>query len=371
MADTPQLSDLRDRISEVDRSLLELLRRRMDLAAEVGRVKAAAGTPVVVRDVEDRVLTRARLHAEACGVSEDVMTQIFQAIMQGSVERQHRIGIETRTRRGEPVLVVGGAGGMGSWLCRFLALVGHHVAVVDPAWTDLAPEQERWASLDRVDDLDRYRAVVVAVPLARTPEVIDQITARRPRGAIVEIASIKSHLETALDAAERSGIDVCSLHPMFGPSKSPYEPLTFVLASRSDPDRERTFVETLLRHPYTDLVAIPFARHDRLMGWLLGLAHLTGMVFGSALTRSGLDRRELDACASTTFRRQAATALSILSEDPDLYLDIQRLNPHREEVYRATREALEDLIAAVEHRDREGFRATLGQARRTVAGEAP
>jgi prephenate dehydrogenase len=105
------------------------------------------------------------------------------------------------------------------------------------------------------------------------------------------------------------------------------------------------------------------------MGWLLGLAHLTSMAFGSALTRSGIDPRELRDCASTTFLRQAGTALSVLAEDPDLYLDIQRLNPHRGEVYRAAREGLERLTALVDARDREGFREALAAARRALACE--
>jgi chorismate mutase/prephenate dehydrogenase len=90
------------------------------------------------------------------------------------------------------------------------------------------------------------------------------------------------------------------------------------------------------------------------------------MLFGHALTRSGLDAEELHACASTTFRRQAATATSVLGDDPDLYLDIQRLNPHRDEVYAATTEALGDLVRMVAENDREGFRQTLGVARRVL-----
>jgi chorismate mutase/prephenate dehydrogenase len=116
-------------------------------------------------------------------------------------------------------------------------------------------------------------------------------------------------------------------------------------------------------------VAVPFDHHDRLMGWLLGLAHLTNILFGSALTNAGVEPAELHACASTTFTRQAATALSVLSEDPDLYLDIQHLNPHRHEVYAATREALDRLEELVETRDRPGFRQTLSAARRALAGE--
>jgi len=363
MAGEHDLHALRERIAEVDRALLELLRRRMELAAEVGRVKGATGIPVVVRDVEDRVLTRARQHAEECGVSADVMEEIFHAIMRGSVERQHRVGLAARSQRGKRVLILGGAGAMGSWLARFLPLVGHRVDAVDPAWARLEPAEGRFASLAEVADLAGYDYVVVSVPLASTDEALRTLLARRPRGVVVEIASIKAPLAGTLEAARAEGTQVSSLHPMFGPGKSLYEPLTFVLACRDEPEVERRRLDDLLRHPYTNIVAIPAPHHDRLMGWLLGLAHLTGMLFGAALAKSGLAGRELEACASTTFSRQAATALSILGEDPALYLDIQRLNPHREEVYRATRQALDQLIAQVSAGDLEGFRATLGGAR--------
>ncbi|MFZ5785676.1 MAG: chorismate mutase [Acidobacteriota bacterium] len=358
-----ELATLRDAIAEIDRALLELLRRRMDLAAGVGRLKAESGARVVVRDVEDRVLTRARQYAESCGVSAEVMEQIFQAIIAGSVERQHRVGVESRRRVGRHVLILGGGGGMGGWLSSFLSLVGHRVEAVDPAWAGLASAPGRWATLAEVADLDAYDFIVVAVPLGATPAALDEVCARRPRGVVVEIASIKDHLRASLRRAHETGVACASLHPMFGPGKSPYEPLTFVLACRGDAEEERARVAPLLVHPYTNVVAMPFDHHDRLMGWLLGLAHLSGMLFGAALTRSGLDPAELARCASTTFSRQAATAVSVLSEDPALYLDIQRLNPHRAEVYRAAREALGELETLVAAGDADGFRSTLAAAR--------
>jgi prephenate dehydrogenase len=180
---------------------------------------------------------------------------------------------------------------------------------------------------------------------------------------VIEIASIKDQLQEPLEAARTAGVRTLSLHPMFGPSKSLYEPLTFVLAAQGDLDEERALLQPLLNHPYTKLVVVPFLHHDRLMGWLLGLAHLSNLAFGAALTRSGITARELYDCASTTFSRQASTALSVLSEDPDLYLDIQRLNPHRTAVYAAARDAIDELEHLVEVRDREGFRSTLEAAR--------
>ncbi len=363
------LPHLRDSIAEVDRALLELLRRRMDLAAEVGRVKAEGDAPVVVRDVEDRVLGRARQHAEACGVSEEVMEAMFQAIIRGSVERQYRVGISLRERRGERVLIAGGAGGMGRWFRGFLELAGHGVDLVDPALGNLPRSAGRFASLGEVEDLDAYAAVLVSVPLARTAGILAEVVERSPKGLVVEIASIKAPLEPALARARERGVRAFALHPMFGPSKSFYEPLTFVLAAQGDPAAEKRELAPLLSHPYTKLVAVPFPHHDRLMAWLLGLSHLTNILFGAAITQSGIEPAELHACASTTFTRQAATALYVLSENPDLYLDIQRLNPNRHEVYTAAREALAQIERLVEERDREEFDAVMTAARRALTRE--
>ncbi|HXU30854.1 MAG TPA: prephenate dehydrogenase/arogenate dehydrogenase family protein [Thermoanaerobaculia bacterium] len=365
-SDPTDLSTLRDTIARVDRGILELLRRRMAIAAEIGRIKAGDGLPVTVKNVEERVLARARQHAEACGISEKVMEEIFRDILRASVERQHREGIALRELAGERILLVGGAGGMGTWLSGFLALGGHAIDLLDPSFVPLPANTEapgRFGGLDEISNLDVYAAIFVAVPLGSTAAVIEEIAARRPRGLVIEIASIKDPLQGSFDTARAAGVRTLSLHPMFGPSKSLYEPLTFVLAARGDLDEERALIQPLLNHPYTKLVVVPFLHHDRLMGWLLGLAHLSNLAFGAALTRSGITARELYDCASTTFSRQASTALSVLSEDPDLYLDIQRLNPHRTAVYAAARDAIDELEHLVEVRDREGFRATLEAAR--------
>jgi len=364
------LSALRDSLADIDRSLLELLRRRMELAAEVGRIKTENDRPIVVRDVEDRVLTRARQHAEACGVSEEVMEEVFAAIIRGSVERQYRVGIALRRQRhGERMLIVGGAGGMGGWFRGFLGLMGHEVDIVDPALGSIPEAPGRFRTLEDVPDLDAYAAVIVAVPLVKTVEALEQIVARRPKAPVVELSSIKSPLAGVLAQAGAEKVRVYALHPMFGPGKSFYEPLTFVVAAQGDLAAEKQWMSDFLAHPYTHLLAVPFPHHDRLMGWLLGLAHLSNLLFGATLTRSGVDPAELHDCASTTFTRQATTALHVLNENPDLYLDIQRLNPHRSEVYGAVRESLAALESLVETHDREGFRQTMDDARQMLEEE--
>ncbi|MEM6796101.1 MAG: chorismate mutase [Acidobacteriota bacterium] len=359
-----RLRGVREQIAEVDRTLLQLLHRRMALAEEVGREKIGPDRPIFAPEVHNQVLTRARQHADACGVSEEVMESIFAAVMRGSVERQHRLGVALKSEGGQRMLILGGAGNMGGWLESFAQKLGHRVDVVDPALSLLPSSGGRFGSLEELEDLDLYDAIWVSVPLGRTPETLGRVIESRPRGLIIEIASVKDALRPQLERADELGVSVACLHPMFGPSKSVYESLTFVLACRRDPQEEKTAIEGWLRHPYTKLVPVPFDHHDRLMGWLLGLAHLSAMVFGCALSRSGLGVAELEACASTTYNRQAGTATSVLSEDPDLYYDIQQLNPHRGEVYKAARAALDELIDSVQEDDREDFRSVLQDAQR-------
>lgn len=346
---------LRDEIARQDKALLELLARRFELAAQVGRLKAERGQPVVVREVEQRVLSQAREHAESCGVTGDVMEAIFAAIIRGSVERQHRVGVELRRRGGGRVLVVGAAGAMGVWLDRFLRGIGHTVDGVDTAWAALPTKEGRFSSLAEVADVGVYAAIVVAVTLETTPQVLRDVAEIASGLPVIEIASIKDHLRESLAELAGAGAIPLSLHPMFGPGKNHYEPLTVVHAVLEDEEQERARVLDLLGHPYLDLVSVPFDRHDRLMGWLLGLAHLSGMLFGAALGRSRLDPAELGRVASTTFARQSATSRSVLAHDPALYFAIQRLNPHRGEVYAALTAALGELTGAVERADQEAF----------------
>lgn len=268
------------------------------------------------------------------------------------------------------MLVVGGAGGMGSWWRQALAVAGWEVEVADPAVgpTSGTGEALRFASVEEVPDLGRYDFLLVAVPLAATAGALVELVERRPRGVVVEIASIQGHLAPQLERARRAGVRVIALHPMFGPGR-PIEgsdPLRFVLAAQDDAAAEEAAVAPLLVGLPAQVATVPFARHDVLMAWVLGLAHLTSLLFGRALAGCGESAADLAAVASTTFARQGDVARGLFAESPDLYLDIQRLNPHRGEVYAAVGGALEEIARLVETGDRDGFRALFAAARDTL-----
>ena len=355
MSTEEELAQLREAIARCDRGMLDQLRKRMELAARIGELKACVGEPVVVKTVEANVLGRARSAARTCGVSEDVLEEIFQAVIRASVERQHRIGCAQRDANSAgSILVIGAAGGMGGWFLRFAELLGHHTVGVDPAFTQ--EDDAHHASLATVPDLDAFDACIVAAPLRVMPEVLVDLIDRKPAGIVYELASIKTPLTDAHERARELGVRLRSIHPMFGPGKAPYDPLTIVVCGGAE---ERGELESLFAHPYANWIDVSFEQHDALMGWLLGLGHLTGMLFATALSRAGLDPDLLRACASTTFLRQADTARSILDEDPALYFDIQHLNPAREGVYETLASVLQEYRDATAGGDLEQFAELL------------
>jgi len=199
-----ELETLRRDIADVDRELADLLRRRLELAAAVGRIKAERGQPIVVRDVEARVLQRARDMAQECGVSPGVMERIFGAIIHGSVERQHREGVRLRARGGKRLLVLGAAGGMGRWWSELLHGMGHQVVGVDPRGASAAV----YGSLEEVPRDQTFDAVLVAVPLTVVPEVLARLAGQPPGCPVLEIASIKDHLRPALRRCDEAGVRV-------------------------------------------------------------------------------------------------------------------------------------------------------------------
>lgn len=82
------LDDRRREIAETDRAIMELLRRRLDLAEGIGRYKAENGMEVVDPDAEERVVARYRLLADEQGFDPDRAEGIARILIAESVERE-------------------------------------------------------------------------------------------------------------------------------------------------------------------------------------------------------------------------------------------------------------------------------------------
>lgn len=87
---TPELSETRERIDEVDGEILQLLLRRAELVRRAQRVKAAAGRGIVDPEREARLLGMRSQWALEAGLDPQGVRAIFEAIIGMSCEIQLR-----------------------------------------------------------------------------------------------------------------------------------------------------------------------------------------------------------------------------------------------------------------------------------------
>ncbi|GIJ46880.1 hypothetical protein Val02_37660 [Virgisporangium aliadipatigenens] len=93
----PELNDLRRDLDEIDSGLVDLIARRLDTVAAVGKAKADTDTPVRDTERERAVLAGVEAAARRRGVSGDLVRRVFKEIIGHAVDRQSADLIPTST----------------------------------------------------------------------------------------------------------------------------------------------------------------------------------------------------------------------------------------------------------------------------------
>lgn len=340
------LDELRERIRQIDDELLAKAAERIELARHVGEIKRRENLPTVDYAQERIVLDRARAAAAARGLDARLAEDLLARLIHASLSAQDEDSLRSAaTGAGQRAIVVGGAGRMGRWLTRFLSAQGYVIGSVDPAGPR---EVSEWASRA----LPTAELVVCSTPPGVTAQLYREWAAKPPAGTIVDIASIKTPLVDPIRALQKAGGKVASIHPMFGPSVALLRDADIVICDTGD--AEATAVVTKLFEPTTaHLVHLPLETHDRIMADLLSLAHATAIAFALALPGAAHPVR------STTFQALEALAEAVVRESPDVYYEIQAMNPESPAALERLRGALDRIVAAVTARDAAAFRALM------------
>lgn len=359
-----ELDAKRVAIEALDAEILSLVRKRISIVEEIGRIKHETRTPLRNFGVEERVKDRLRGLCRELGVQESLGEDLALFLIRKAVEVQSPIVDAVYAGDHMKVLVVGGLGGMGKWISRFLHIQGHEVRVHDTSSGESL--FQRAMTLEAgVADAD---LIVLAVPMSSCPDVLRAVVGCRPRGIVTEICSLKSHLEPALAEAREAGVRVVSFHPMFGPEARLLTGKQIALCRADNPEGEAV-VRGLFSDTSAQLIELPFDRHDHYMGAVLGMAHLVNLGFAGALSHFGIPFPELMQVASVTFLKQIITTHEVIRENPKLYYEIQRMNPSTTPVLESLIASFQRLQATIESGDGEGFAEMIAESR-TYFGEA-
>ena len=368
----PGLDELRQELGAVDRQLVELIARRLELSSSIGARKRQAGASTRDYRQERDVIERARAAARETGVSPEAAEQLMLLLIRSSLTVQEREGVaQAGGGSGKRVLVIGGAGKMGRWFARFLSSQGYTVEIADPSGKLAAHvSHPDWRAVELDHDI-----VVVAAPLRASAGILEEMAARPPRGLVFDVGSLKSPLRAGLLALRAAGARVTSVHPMFGPDTELLSGRHVLFVDLGVPEATREarelFASTMAITAEMDLES-----HDRLIAYVLGLSHALNIAFFTALAESGEAAPLLARLSSTTFDAQLAVASRVAAESPQLYFEIQSLNDYGTESLAALLYAVERLRSVVRAGDEQGFIRLMEGGRaylsgRPTGGDAP
>lgn len=358
-SENPTLEELRQRVSDIDRQLIQLVAERRQVSEEVARVKRATGRSVRDYEREREVILGVRAMAEQRGVSPALAEQLLRLLIRSSLTTQEQASVAARgAGTGRRALVIGGAGKMGGWFVSFLASQGFAVEVADPS--PGAPGTTRvddWHTTDLKQDF-----IVLATPLGVTDAILRDLALRRPAGVIFDVGSLKSPLRSGLMALKSHGCKVTSVHPMFGPDTELLSGRHVIFVDLGHAGALASARE-LFASTMAEQVVMSLDEHDRLIAYVLGLSHALNIAFFTALAESGEAAPRLAKMSSTTFDAQLDVASRVAQDSPELYYEIQSLNDYGAESLEALSQAIERVRTAVLSQDHDTFVALMRRGR--------
>jgi chorismate mutase / prephenate dehydrogenase len=306
---TEDLERLRTQIDEVDSRLLQLLRQRLDLVAQVGLVKHAAGLPIYAPQREAAMLAKRREEARAMGMAPQLIEDILRRLMCESYLNEKDMGFKQVKSDLGHVVVIGGKGQLGGLFGQMLRLSGYRVESLD---------REDW---DRAEALfDGAGLVLVTVPISMTCELIRQRLTHLPKDCVLaDLTSIKAAPLNAMLAAHAG--PVVGLHPMFGPDVGSFAKQLVVVCHGRQPDAYRWLLQQIEIWGARLVTAEP-EQHDKAMQLVQAMRHFSSFVYGLNLCQQRADIANLLQFSSPIYRLELAMVGRLFAQSPELYADI-------------------------------------------------
>ncbi len=260
-----ELTALRDQIDEVDKALLSLLAKRLELVAEVGEVKSQYGLPIYVPERESAMLASRREEAAALGVPPDLIEDVLRRVMRESYSSENDKGFKTLQPNLRPVVIVGGGGQMGRLFEKMLTLSGYRCVFWKRGLGPGGGYRRRCRHGYRQRTDSHHRGDDRRLP----PLPADCI--------LVDLASVKAEPLQAMLAAHQG--PVLGLHPMFGPDSGSLAKQVVVYCDGRQPEAYQWFLEQIQVWG-ARLHRISAVEHDQNMAFIQALRHFATFAYG-------------------------------------------------------------------------------------------
>ena len=343
------LAGPRGRIDAIDENLLALLADRAELVAEILTTKQWEGLPIYVPEREEGKVVSFRAAAEPRGLDPDWAEDLLRMIM-GSSRARQSTGDLPRAGNPRTILLVGGAGRMGSLYAGMFQRSGHEVRVL---------EVDDWPQADEL--CAGCDLAVITVPIRVTSEVIKRLGRHLEPGTVLaDFTSNKTEPVTNMLAAHPG--PVMGLHPLHGPDVQNLSKQLMIVCPGREPRPAAWLLEQcgLWGMRVAEMEPV---RHDEGMNLVQGLRHFLAVLHGSFLRAQDLDPRDMLELSSPIYRAELMMTGRIFAQNPELYADIVFADENRRGLLLAFLEHHRRLAELVRDDDKAGFIAEFERVR--------
>lgn len=239
--------------------------------------------------------------------------------------------------------IIGIEGKYGQWLKRFFEKLSCPVI-----GSDLETEITNQIVVEQAE------VVIFSVWPRVTVKVIEEVVPfSRPEQLWLDITSLK---EKPVEAMLKSKAEVIGLHPMCAPTVKSWRGQTVNIC----PVRAYKWlgwVLEILKQGQAKIQLVAPDEHDRQMTFVQGLPHAAQLVMATVLRKMNVDVKESLKFTSPVYRITWSLMGRILAQDPELYVDIQLLNPHIIAMLKTMEQEARQFREMIEVGDREKFLA--------------
>ena len=323
MDDIPRI---RDRIDQIDQEIVQLLKSRYENAKYLGRIKSRRGLEYRDPEREKIIQKKVERTATTLGLDPKLVRPIFEQIFSLAIQAQKNQSEQTKRLDKTKILIVGGTGGMGRLLGRFLALQG---ATVKLAGRQI--DKTRMAAKEiEVDsgtilDVSSSDMIILSVPMRESLRVAAEMVSLMREGCLLlDLGSVKTGISDKICEKIPESIEYVSLHPLFGPSIDHLHDQSFIVVPYTA-GQQWAKLARVLQTGGAKLVTMSASQHDKAMAYAQGLHHFALISLG--ITLDGLGGEPRPHSLDDTEKRIVA-----LLESWDTIVGIQELNPFVPEV---------------------------------------
>lgn len=344
------LTQLREEIDQVDRELLQLFAKRLQLVAKVGEVKHRHGLPIYAPEREADMLAARRLDAEKIGVPADLVEDVLRRVMRESYVSENNVGFKTVNPQIRKIVIVGGKGKLGGLFARYLQASGYFVDALG---------SRDWERAEQI--LQGADVVIVCVPIAKTLETIARLQPYLTENMLLsDLTSVKRQpLQKMLEVHQGA---VVGLHPMFGPDIASMAKQVVVRCDGRYPERYEWLL-TQIQIWGAKVYQTDASEHDHNMTYIQALRHFATFANGLHLSKQPVRLSTLLALSSPIYRLELAMIGRLFAQDGELYADIIMDKPENLAVIESLKQSYEESLAFFEKGDKQGFIRAFNQVR--------